>query len=112
MNRNALYRLAADGGELPDGLDMEETFLFLSLRNLAKYAKDTNMSKEEASKERRKIELSSKRFSENKQLLQYIAHVNLVTGSARAAYRKAKTDRDKLDAARAIIKALENMEVD
>lgn len=55
MKHDELIRLAAQGGEMPAGLNAAESFLFLSMRNLYSYAKREGMAKEQGAKEKNEI---------------------------------------------------------
>lgn len=55
MKPDELIRLAAQGGEMPVGLDAADAFLFLSMRNLYSYAKREGMPKEQGVKEKSEI---------------------------------------------------------
>lgn len=55
MKPDELIRLAAQGGEMPTGLNAADSFLFLSMRNLYSYAKREGMAKEQGAKEKNEI---------------------------------------------------------
>ncbi len=55
MTKEEIIVASANGGELPDGLDPADTFLFMALRSLYAQAKHGDMSKEQGAREKNAI---------------------------------------------------------
>lgn len=114
MNEIDLDGLAYIGGTIPDGLDSASALRFLMLRALYRFAKVTDMPREDGAREKRYIESVVAKYRADIGLSKHYADVLLLTGRARTDYRKARYAGDDiaaLDAADRMTEALDNISI-
>ena len=125
MDTQTLDRLAYSGAEPPGDLSYTELLYFLMLRALYQYAKTTHMDAERGKREKSKISEAVRQYKADMELVRHTAEVRLVTGMARAEYRKARNAMREheamclpadliavIAAADRIVEALENVPID
>lgn len=81
MTTNELERIAASGGEMPDGLELPEQLLFLTLRELYSNFRSGAVNRERASREKSRIyvayqglELEYKVTKQNQEIHKRLTH--------------------------------------
>ena len=106
-----LEDLAYQGAALPEDLSVGETLIFLMFRSLYEYARQTRMPQDQGKREKERILSQCKRYVMDDLFFKYVAELNQRTEQARAAYRKAQTDAERLAAAEALIVAIDKIPV-
>ena len=106
-----LEDLAYQGAALPEDLSAGETLVFLMFRSLYEYARQTHMPQDQGKREKERILSQCKRYVMDDLFFKYVAELNQRTEQARAAYRKAQTDAERLAAAEALIVAIDKIPV-
>ena len=109
MTEQEIEKLAFAGGELPDDMSYGDGLYFLAMRSLYALAKAGQLEPEQGKIEKAKIKRFCKKYMLDTEYAFEIAKRNAATQQARTAYRKAKTDAERLDAAKRLIESLDGV---